>query len=105
MRSTGIFILIVSVILIPYAIAVFSPGLINCGQILRPTGSYYTGIYQNLFTELLGISEPQVKAKMDSAFNQLFYGDNNTQRVYYPVEPDMAYITDILHNDVRTEGM
>ncbi len=105
MRSTGIFILIVSVILIPCARYVFSLGLISCGQIPKPTGSYYTGIYQNLFTELLGISESQVNARVDSAFNQLFYGDNNTQRIYYPVKPDMAYIKDILHNDVRTEGM
>jgi oligosaccharide reducing-end xylanase len=64
-----------------------------------------TGIYQNLFIELLGKSANQVKARIDSAFAQLFYGDERTQRVYYPVGEDMAYIEDILHNDVRTEGM
>jgi len=36
-----------------------------------------------------------VKAKVDSAFSQLFYGHDSTQRAYYPVEPDMAYIEDI----------
>ena len=69
------------------------------------TGAFYTGSYPDLFAELLDKSESQVKAKIDSAFNQLFYGDNQTQRVYYPVEPDMAYIKDINYNDVRTEGM
>jgi len=69
------------------------------------TGAYYTGVYPNLFVELLGLSESQVKVRIDSVFNQLFYGDNRTQRVYYPVRPDMAYIEDIGNQDVRTEGM
>ncbi|HEX9971116.1 MAG TPA: subclass B1 metallo-beta-lactamase, partial [bacterium] len=69
------------------------------------TGAFYSGIYQNLFTELSGKNESQVNARIDSAFNQLFYGDDNSQRVYYPFEPDMAYIEDIGNQDVRTEGM
>jgi len=68
-------------------------------------GAYYTGVYPNLFTELLGLSAARVNAKIDSVFNQLYYGDNQTQRVYYPVEPDMAYIEDVEYKDVRTEGM
>lgn len=71
----------------------------------KPTGAYYTGKYQNPFSELLGKSTSQTQARIDSAFNQLFHGDDKTQRVYYPVAPDMGYIEDILHNDVRTEGM
>ncbi|MDZ7288777.1 MAG: glycosyl hydrolase family 8 [candidate division KSB1 bacterium] len=54
---------------------------------------------------MLGKNESQVKEKVNLAFHQLFYGDNNTQRVYYPVDPDMAYVKDIGYNDVRTEGM
>ncbi|HPN36443.1 MAG TPA: glycosyl hydrolase family 8, partial [bacterium] len=42
---------------------------------------------------------------VEKAFNQLFYGDDRTQRVYYPVGDDMAYIQDIHNQDVRTEGM
>jgi len=68
-------------------------------------GAYFSGTYLNLFTELLGKSESLVNEKVDLAFNQLFYGDDKTQRVYYPVEPGMAYIKDINYNDVRTEGM
>jgi oligosaccharide reducing-end xylanase len=71
----------------------------------KQTGSFYTGIYPNLFSDLLAISDSQVNARIDSAFSQLFYGDDHTQRVYYPVEPDMAYIEDIGNQDVRTEGM
>ncbi|MFH1198183.1 MAG: glycosyl hydrolase family 8 [bacterium] len=69
------------------------------------TGSFYTGVYQNLFVEQLGKSEDDVKDKVCSAFNQLFHGDDSSQRVYYQVEPGMAYIEDVLHKDVRSEGM
>lgn len=68
-------------------------------------GSYYTGKYQNLFKELLGKSDDEVKAKVDKAFNQLFYGNDSTQRLYFPVGNDMAYLKDINSNDIRTEGM
>ena len=54
------------------------------------TGAYYTGNYRNLFTEFLDISESEVQTKVDKAWDQLFNGDNNTERVYYPVEPRRA---------------
>lgn len=78
------------------------PTVSNCS---KQTAAYFTGIYLNLFIELLGKTEAEVNTRLDSAFNQLFYGDNVTQRVYYQVEPDMAYIEDIGNRDVRTEGM
>ncbi|HMK37935.1 MAG TPA: glycosyl hydrolase family 8, partial [Bacteroidota bacterium] len=68
-------------------------------------GAYYTGTYPDLFSDLLGKSGPDIGARMDAAFLQLFYGDNDTARVYYPVGEDMAYIEDIANGDVRTEGM
>lgn len=105
MKNRGISILIVLTSVFLPVSEVSSSGLVDSVKNSKPTGAYYSGIYQNLFTESLGKSESQVKAKVDSAFNQLFYGDNHTQRVYYPVEPDMAYIEDIGNHDVRTEGM
>jgi oligosaccharide reducing-end xylanase len=68
-------------------------------------GAFHTGEYQNLFTEQLGKSDAEVQAKLEAAWNQLFYGKNDSERVYYPVGEDMAYITDIGNGDVRTEGM
>ncbi len=68
-------------------------------------GSYYSGVYPNLFKDLLNKTDAQTKTKIDSVFTQLFYGDNENERVYYPVEPDMAYIHDVNNNDVRSEGM
>ena len=60
-----------------------------------------SGTYQNLFDDLLGKTAAQVKARVDSAFAQLFYGNDSTERVYYPVESDMAYVEEILHKNVR----
>lgn len=68
-------------------------------------GAYYSNKYDNLFISLLNKKEFEIKSKIDSAFNQLFYGNNNTQRIYYPVTDDMAYIEDTGNKDVRTEGM
>jgi oligosaccharide reducing-end xylanase len=67
--------------------------------------AFETGVYPNLFRDYLGKSDGEIQAKIDSAFNQLFYGDDSTERVYYPVGSDMAYISDIANDDVRSEGM
>ena len=61
--------------------------------------------FRNVFTELLGIRAVDVQKKLDNTWEQLFYGDDNSQRIYYPVGSSMAYIKDIGNNDVRTEGM
>lgn len=71
----------------------------------QSSGAFFTGKYPNLFTELLKKKPEEVDERIEKAWNQLFHGDNETQRVYYPVEPDIAYIEDIWHNDVRSEGM
>jgi len=67
--------------------------------------AFETGIYPNLFKDYLGKSDEEIQSKIDFAFDQLFYGDDATERVYYPVGSDMAYISDIANEDVRTEGM
>ena len=66
--------------------------------------SFATGKYRNLFREI-GKSDAEIKAKVEGAWKQLFYGDDKDQRVYYPVGKEMAYIKDVGNNDVRTEGM
>ncbi len=68
-------------------------------------GAYFSGEYKNLFSGPLGKNPVEVKVKINNSWNQLFYGDNDKERIYYPVGPDMAYIKDTYHNDVRSEGM
>ncbi len=77
-------------------------------QVPAPTpslGAYESGEYPNLFAEYLGKSDAEVQAKIEASFQQLFYGDDVSERVYYPVGSDMAYMLDTGNNDVRSEGM
>lgn len=77
----------------------------SCTNNDNKKGAYYTGKYENLFTDLLGIDETEVNRKIEKTFNQLFHGNDANERVYYPVEPDMAYMLDVINNDVRSEGI
>jgi oligosaccharide reducing-end xylanase len=54
---------------------------------------------------MLGKTPHEITARLDSTYHRLFFGDNETQRVYYPFGADRAYIMDVANNDVRTEGM
>ncbi len=70
-----------------------------------PKPAYETGEYRNLFADYLGKSDAEIQAKIDQAFQQLFYGDDVSERVYYPVGTDMGYMLDTGNEDVRSEGM
>jgi oligosaccharide reducing-end xylanase len=71
-------------------------------------GAFATGKYPNLFKEA-GYTDHAIKNKIDAAFTQLFEGDSASQRIYFPVGGNangpLAYISDVAHNDIRTEGM
>ncbi|GAB3024329.1 glycosyl hydrolase family 8 [Bowmanella dokdonensis] len=71
-------------------------------------GSALSGHYPNLFA-LAGKPRNAINSKIEQAFNQLFYGDANTQTLYYPDGGNgngaLAYILDINNDDVRSEGM
>ena len=64
-------------------------------------GAFVTGQYRNLFAEM-GYAQADIDAKLQSAFDGLFFGPNT---VYFEVGDVMAYISDIKNHDVRTEGM
>ncbi len=73
---------------------------------ISPSGkSFESGVYRNLFAEYLNKTDTEAQAKLEAAWQQLFYGVDDFQRMYYPVGEDMAYIEDIGNGDVRTEGM
>ena len=84
-----------------------------CGQKadkneIATQGAYYTGKYKNLFLED-GHSKKEILAKNEAAFQLLFHGDSATQKVYFEVGKNsngpLAYVSDVLHNDIRSEGM
>jgi oligosaccharide reducing-end xylanase len=91
-----------------FAIALLLYGCGASAPAVKPVESprsFETGIYRNLFTEYLGKTDAEIQAKLDAAWQQFFYGNDDSQRVYYPVGEDMAYIEDIGNSDVRSEGM
>jgi oligosaccharide reducing-end xylanase len=51
----------------------------------------------------LGLTDAAIKAKIDSVYQQLFFGDPGSQAIYF-ASGDQAYIWDVLHAQVRTEG-
>ena len=71
-------------------------------------GAYATGRYRNLFAEV-GHSSAEIRQKIDLAFQQLFHGNLTNETVYYDAGTNangpLAFITDIKHHDVRTEGL
>ncbi|MGA9670967.1 MAG: glycosyl hydrolase family 8 [Terracidiphilus sp.] len=82
------------------------------GEIARMTGdgdgAYKTHHYRDLFAEQ-GHSPAESRAKIDKAFQQLFHGDGQEERVYFETGANqngtLAYMTDWANNDARTEGM
>jgi oligosaccharide reducing-end xylanase len=71
-------------------------------------GAYKTGHYRDLFAEQ-GHSPEESRARIEKAFQQLFHGDGQEERVYFETgsnaDGTLAYITDWANNDARTEGM
>lgn len=71
-------------------------------------GAFTSGKYRNVFIEL-GYSDSDVKAKLQTAYAQLFHGNSEEQTVMFDAGSNehgkLAYIKDIGNGDVRSEGM
>jgi oligosaccharide reducing-end xylanase len=69
-----------------------------------PAGdAYHTGVYPDLFADLLGEGPAAVQAKIDAAWEKYFGA--GTDRLFYPVGADMGYVLDSGNGDIRSEGM
>ncbi len=84
-----------------FAVSAFAASSAPAGSV----GAVASGTYRNLFKEYLGKSDAEVKAKLEAAWRHFFAGDPDSQRLYYEVPGDMAYVPDINNNDVRSEGL
>jgi oligosaccharide reducing-end xylanase len=71
-------------------------------------GAYKTHHYRDLFAEQ-GHSPAETRTKIEKAFQQLFHGDGQEERIYFENGANengtLAYVTDWANNDARTEGM
>lgn len=70
---------------------------------LRPIHGPAT--YPNPLGDDLGITDAAINSRLEAAFQRLFHGDPSTEAIYVPVGNDQAYIRDVLHGDIRTEGI
>ncbi|MFC4321169.1 glycosyl hydrolase family 8 [Litchfieldia salsa] len=70
---------------------------------LTNKGSFYTGVYRNLFKEY-GYSEEEIQARLEDSWDKIFYGDEDT-KIYYESNEKSGYLLDTGNLDVRTEGM
>lgn len=70
--------------------------------------AWETGVYRNLFAEF-GYAEDKVEAKVNGAFEQIFFGDSATQRLFRIVPDDttMGFIdaTDYVLTEGQSYGM
>jgi oligosaccharide reducing-end xylanase len=77
----------------------------NEASALHAVTKHPTTWYPNPLHDVLGQSQTAISNKINSVYNQLFHGDANSQAIYVPVaNSDEAYIYDVLHAQVRTEG-
>jgi len=71
-------------------------------------GAVATGTYPNLFAEA-GYAPAEIRARVESAFAQLFHGDPAEEAIHYEDgandDGPLAYILDVNSEDVRSEGM
>jgi len=97
-----------------------SAALDGCGSTLDSLGTDPEGVevggsgtlahvssptsYPNVFRDVLGKADADINDKIATAFAQLFHGDPATQSIYVTVGADQAYIHDVFHDDIRTEG-
>ncbi len=94
---------LISAILSIAALLSAEPSFVSAGSKQRAANADKS--HPDLFVQLLGKDKKDVEAKIGSAFSQLFFGDDSTQRIYYPAGDGTGYVEDIANHDVRTEGM
>jgi endo-1,4-beta-D-glucanase Y len=84
---------------------IFKSGIVQRpAPVIPEQGAYYTNHYRNLFVEA-GYTDNAVQSKLQSIWQQLFYGNASTQKLYYDFDDDEAYILDTGNDDVRSEGI
>ncbi len=65
-------------------------------------GAFYTGVYQNLLSEI-GITEEQINQRIAQVFETLFFDPE--EKIYFEIGEDKGYMLDTGNIDARSEGM
>ena len=65
-------------------------------------GAFFTGKHRNVFAEM-GKSQDQIDQKVKLAY-ETYFSTTDENRLYYTFSKDKAYLLDIAHDDIRSEG-
>lgn len=65
-------------------------------------GAFFTSKYRNVFAEI-GKPQEQIEERLRRAYG-VYFSSNDENRLYYDFSPSEAYIKDIAHEDIRSEG-
>lgn len=88
--------------------ATVAPSAVAAAPAASASGAVAAGQYRNRFVEL-GKPPAEVAAKLGAAYQQLFHGDPASEAVMFAAGKNergpLAYVKDIGHDDVRSEGM
>jgi oligosaccharide reducing-end xylanase len=63
--------------------------------------------YPNPIGNLLGVTEEEITEHIENVYEQLYHSTTEGEAIFFvlPEDKTQAYIRDILHNDIRTEGL
>lgn len=75
------------------------------GEKLFPKSAWETGKHVNFFVQLGIADEEEVREKVRSAYDQLFFGNEKTERLFYLTTEGDGFISSIDSVDIRSEGM
>ncbi len=70
-----------------------------------PKSAWETGKHTNFFVELGLADEEEVHEKVRSAYDQLFFGNERTERLFNQTTDGDGFISAIDSRDIRSEGM
>jgi oligosaccharide reducing-end xylanase len=65
-------------------------------------GAFFSGTHRNVFLEM-GKTEEEIDQKLELAKN-VYFSSTDADRLYYEFDADEAYILDVAHEDIRSEG-
>ena len=65
-------------------------------------GAFFTGTYRNVFLEL-GKTQAEIDQKLKLA-QDTYFSLTDPDRLFYEFDADEAYILDVAHEDIRSEG-
>lgn len=75
---------------------------VDSSGIVETQGAFFTGTHRNVFLEI-GKSQAEIDQKLALA-RDTYFSTTDPDRLYYEFDNDEAYILDVAHEDIRSEG-